>query len=151
MVPSATRGDAAVPAASASSTLWSAAGPAVATTHVPIRLLAAQLRADKIELAIELSNQACADLKLSRCRIGVCGLNPHAGEEGLFGDEESRLIVPAVQAVRDRGLTSVSGPFPAYQAGVRAAAAQGPDALRRYIWRTRMVYNFYYADFAPGV
>jgi len=45
----------------------------------------------------------------------------------------------------------VSGPFPAYQAGVRAAAAQGPDALRRYIWRTRMVYNFYYADFAPGV
>ena len=39
--------------------------------------------------------------------------------------------------------------YPAYQAGVRAAAAQGPEALRRYIWRTRMSYNFYYDDFAP--
>ena len=39
--------------------------------------------------------------------------------------------------------------YPAYQAGVRAAAAQGPEALRRYIWRTRMIYNFYYDDFAP--
>jgi hypothetical protein len=38
---------------------------------------------------------------------------------------------------------------PAYQAGVRAAAAQGPEALRRYLWRTRMIYNFYYWDFAP--
>jgi predicted RNase H-like nuclease len=36
-----------------------------------------------------------------------------------------------------------------YEAGVRAAARQGPDPLRRYIWRTRMVYNFYYGDFAP--
>jgi hypothetical protein len=36
-----------------------------------------------------------------------------------------------------------------YEAGVRAAARQGPDALRQYIWRTRKVYNFYYGDFAP--
>ena len=39
--------------------------------------------------------------------------------------------------------------FPAYQAGVRAAATEGPDALRRYVHRTRMIYNFYYVDFAP--
>jgi hypothetical protein len=39
--------------------------------------------------------------------------------------------------------------YPSYQAGVRAAAAQGPEALRRYLWRTRMIYNFYYDDFAP--
>jgi hypothetical protein len=39
--------------------------------------------------------------------------------------------------------------FPSYQTGVRAAAAQGPEALRRYLWRTRMIYNFYYDDFAP--
>jgi len=38
--------------------------------------------------------------------------------------------------------------YPAYQRGVRQAAAEGPDALRRYIWRTRMIYNFYYNDFA---
>ena len=39
--------------------------------------------------------------------------------------------------------------YPAYQRGVREAAAEGPDALRRYIWRTRMIHNFYYYDFAP--
>lgn len=39
--------------------------------------------------------------------------------------------------------------FPAYQRGVRKAAAEGPEALRRYVWRTRMIYNFYYNDFAP--
>ena len=38
--------------------------------------------------------------------------------------------------------------YPAYQRGVRRAAAEGPEALRRYIWRTRMIYNFYYYDFA---
>jgi len=40
--------------------------------------------------------------------------------------------------------------FPAYQRGVRDAAAQGNEALRRYIWRTRMIYDFYYPDFASG-
>jgi hypothetical protein len=39
--------------------------------------------------------------------------------------------------------------FPAHQRGVRRAAAEGPDALRRYVWRTRMIYNFSYKDFAP--
>jgi hypothetical protein len=39
--------------------------------------------------------------------------------------------------------------YPAYQRGVREAATQGPEALRRYVWRTRMIYNFYYYDFAP--
>jgi uncharacterized protein YbjT (DUF2867 family) len=38
--------------------------------------------------------------------------------------------------------------YPPYQRGVRMAAAEGPEALRRYIWRTRMIYNFYYNDFA---
>ena len=39
--------------------------------------------------------------------------------------------------------------FPAYQRGVRQAAKEGPDALRRYVSRTRMIYNFRYNDFAP--
>jgi 4-hydroxythreonine-4-phosphate dehydrogenase len=85
---------------------------ALATTHVPIKLLAAQLRADKIELAIELANQACNDLKLQRCRIGVCGLNPHAGEGGELGREEIDIIEPVVKAARARGI-NVAGPFAA--------------------------------------
>jgi hypothetical protein len=39
--------------------------------------------------------------------------------------------------------------YPVHDARVRAAAAQGPEALRRYIWRTRMIYNYYYWDYAP--
>ena len=40
--------------------------------------------------------------------------------------------------------------YPAYEAGAVAAAKQGPEALRRYLWRTRMIYNFYYPDFIPA-
>ena len=49
-----------------------------------------------------------------------------------------RLVVPDAAA------------YPAYQRGVRKAADEGSEALRRYIWRTRMIYNFYYPDFASG-
>jgi 4-hydroxythreonine-4-phosphate dehydrogenase len=44
-----------------------------------------------------------------QARIAVCGLNPHAGEHGLFGDEDARAIVPAIQAARERGI-DCSGP-----------------------------------------
>jgi hypothetical protein len=47
------------------------------------------------------------------------------------------------------GPVTVVPSFPAHETRVRAAAAQGPEALRRYIHRTRMIYNFYYWDFAP--
>ena len=49
---------------------------------------------------------------LASPRIAVCGLNPHAGEQGQFGDEESRLVTPAIATLRARGL-HVEGPFPA--------------------------------------
>jgi 4-hydroxythreonine-4-phosphate dehydrogenase len=85
---------------------------ALATTHVPMKLLATQLRADKIDLAIRLTHQACADLNLLRSRIGVCGLNPHAGEGGELGREEIDIIEPVVKAARQNGL-NVAGPFAA--------------------------------------
>jgi 4-hydroxy-L-threonine phosphate dehydrogenase PdxA len=65
-----------------------------------------------VELAIEQAAGACRDLKLPRARIGVCGLNPHAGEGGEFGDEEITTIRPAVEAARARGL-DVFGPVAA--------------------------------------
>jgi 4-hydroxythreonine-4-phosphate dehydrogenase len=85
---------------------------ALATTHVPIKLLGTQLRREKIELAIELAAQACRDLGLPRSRIAVCGLNPHAGEGGQLGDEEITTIKPAVDAMRLAGI-DVAGPFAA--------------------------------------
>ncbi len=85
---------------------------ALATIHVPIREVAARLRKEKIELAIELAAQACRDLGLPRARVAVCGLNPHAGEGGKIGDEEITTIAPAVAAIRQRGC-DVHGPFAA--------------------------------------
>ena len=84
----------------------------LATTHLPLKSVAAQLTCAKVELAIELAAQACRDLHLARARIGVCGLNPHAGEGGHLGDEEQTVIAPAVAAARDQGL-NVDGPVAA--------------------------------------
>ena len=50
------------------------------------------------------------------------------------------VVAPATVVVRT---------YPAYMSGAVAAAAQSPEALRRYLWRTRMIYNFYYPDFIP--
>lgn len=58
----------------------------------------------------------------------------------------SQLQVTAAATV----VTGESRMFPAHEARVRAAATQGPEALRRYIHRTRMIWNFYYPDFALG-
>lgn len=85
---------------------------ALATIHVPIREVAARLKREKIELAIELAAQACRDLGLPRARVAVCGLNPHAGEGGKIGDEEITTIAPAVAAMEARGC-DVHGPFAA--------------------------------------
>ena len=85
---------------------------ALATTHVPLKLVADHLEQGKIEQVIELAAQACHDLGLSRAFVAVCGLNPHAGEGGELGSEEHTIIAPAVQAARARGL-DVVGPLAA--------------------------------------
>jgi len=85
---------------------------ALATTHVPIKLLAAQITRAKVETAIELAALACRDLGLPRARVAVCGLNPHAGEGGELGDEEQTTIGPAVLAMQRRQL-DVVGPMSA--------------------------------------
>jgi 4-hydroxythreonine-4-phosphate dehydrogenase len=85
----------------------------LATTHVALRHVADQLTQAKVELAIELAAQACADLDLPRARVAVCGLNPHAGEGGQLGTEEITVITPAVRTVRHATKIEVSGPFAA--------------------------------------
>jgi 4-hydroxythreonine-4-phosphate dehydrogenase len=85
---------------------------ALATNHVPIKLVSERLTGAKIELAIELAAKACKDLRLPRARVAVCGLNPHAGEGGKMGDEEQTVIGPAVLACQKRKLDAV-GPLSA--------------------------------------
>jgi len=85
---------------------------ALATTHIPIRQVADRLSREKIELAVERAAEACRDLGLSRARVAVCGLNPHAGEGGKIGTEEITIVGPAIKASRERGV-DVSGPHSA--------------------------------------
>ena len=83
---------------------------ALATVHIAIKAVPEKLTAEKITLAIELAAQSCRDLGLSRAKVAVCGLNPHAGEGGEFGDEEITTITPTVQAMQKRGF-DVVGPL----------------------------------------
>ena len=73
------------------------------TTHVALRA-ACSLSTERIVRTIELGHEAMQLLGFDRPRIAVCGLNPHAGEHGLFGDEDARFIVPAVAAGRAEGI-----------------------------------------------
>lgn len=93
----------------------------LATVHIPVNDIRNALTIGKVYDAIDLGHQACLDLGIARPRIAVCGLNPHAGEGGLIGDEEGRLIEPAIEHAQNAGI-EVSGPFPAdtiYNAAVR--------------------------------
>ena len=82
----------------------------LATVHIALRDVPVKLTPEKILLAIERAAGACRDLGLPRARVAVCGLNPHCGEGGEFGDEEPRLIEPAIAAARRNGL-DVVGPL----------------------------------------
>ncbi len=83
---------------------------ALVTIHTSIKSVPRKITSERITLAIELAAQACRDLQLPRARVAVCGLNPHAGEGGEFGDEEIKTIIPTVLAAQKRGL-DVVGPL----------------------------------------
>jgi 4-hydroxythreonine-4-phosphate dehydrogenase len=80
------------------------------TTHIPLRE-ACELDAARILRTIELGHQALLRLGFPEPRIAVCGLNPHAGEHGLFGDDEGRFIAPAIAQAESRGIPC-AGPLP---------------------------------------
>lgn len=81
------------------------------STHVSLRQACDAVKKARVLSVIQLAHEACRRLGIARPRIGVAGLNPHAGDEGLFGDEEIREIIPAIEAARAQGL-DVSGPVP---------------------------------------
>ncbi len=85
---------------------------ALATVHIPLMAIRDKLTIGKVFDPIDLGHQACQRLDGRPPRIAVCGLNPHASENGLFGDEEERLIQPAITMAREQGIDA-EGPFPA--------------------------------------
>jgi 4-hydroxythreonine-4-phosphate dehydrogenase len=86
---------------------------ALATTHLPLRAVSDALSTEGLlQIMHVLSHGLTRYWGLEQPRIGVCGLNPHAGESGHLGDEEVRIISPAIERARAEGL-SVTGPWPA--------------------------------------
>jgi len=107
-----------------------AAGPlrvVLITTHVALRDVPALLTADRIVRAGRVTRQALIDwFGIEAPRLALCALNPHAGEQGLFGDEEARVLEPAARAL------GASGPLPADTVFVRAMRGEFDAVLTPY-------------------
>jgi 4-phospho-D-threonate 3-dehydrogenase / 4-phospho-D-erythronate 3-dehydrogenase len=84
----------------------------LATVHIPMMALWNVLNIGAVFRPIELVHKALVEwFDIPHPRIAVCGVNPHAGENGAFGDEEQRLIKPAILMARDQGINA-TGPYP---------------------------------------
>jgi len=82
------------------------------TTHVALRQVPDLVTKERVLKTLRLAQKTMVGLGRHDARIAVAGLNPHAGEDGLFGDEEKLSILPAIEAARAEGMT-VLGPLPA--------------------------------------
>ena len=88
-------------------------GVAHVTLHMALRDVFEELSTETVLAKCQLAATVMRDgFGLESPRIGVCALNPHAGEDGLFGNEESEIIAPAVEQARDSGIC-IQGPYPA--------------------------------------
>jgi len=101
------------------------------TTHVPLRRVPDLVTHERVLRTIHLAQQTLEGLGRPRGRIAVAGLNPHAGEDGLFGDEEQTAIEPAVMAARAAGL-DVVGPLPADTVFSRARGGEFDIVVAMY-------------------
>jgi 4-hydroxythreonine-4-phosphate dehydrogenase len=81
------------------------------TTHVALRRACDLISKERVLTTIGLARDALVQMGITRPRIAVAGLNPHAGEAGMFGDEEINHIAPAVEAARALGIDA-TGPVP---------------------------------------
>src|SRR5262245_53717374 len=101
---------------------WSDALKVVlATVHVPLASVPSALTREVVDGTIDLTARELPRFGVDRPRLAVAGLNPHAGEGGLLGDEELQVLQPAIEAARARGIT-IDGPFPGDTVFVRAVS-----------------------------
>ena len=81
------------------------------STHVSLMEACLRCKKDRILEVIRIAHQACKDLGIETPKIAVAGLNPHCGENGLFGREEIEEITPAIEAAKEEGIQAI-GPCP---------------------------------------
>jgi len=97
------------------------------TTHVPLRDVPTLLTTDRIVRTGRVTTAALRDwFGIANPRLALCALNPHAGESGLFGDEETRIVAPAAEAL------GAAGPLPADTVFVRALRGEFDAVLAPY-------------------
>lgn len=106
-------------------------GVAHVTLHTSIASVPGLLNTDAIEEKIGLVHQFLRDIGCESPRIAVCALNPHAGEAGLFGDEEQQIIAPAVATQQAAGI-DVTGPLPADTLFCRAVGGEFDGVAAMY-------------------
>ena len=101
------------------------------TTHVSLRQAIEQIRPERILTVLRLTKEGLRQMGIDEPRIAMAGLNPHAGESGLFGDEELKYITPAIKAARCQGMDIV-GPFPPDSVFLRTSEGQFDAAIAMY-------------------
>lgn len=101
------------------------------STHVALRTAIERVRTPRILTVIHLLDEGLRRLGTPAPRLAVAGLNPHAGESGLFGDEDAREIAPAVAAARSQGL-ACEGPLPPDTVFWRAARGDFDGVVAMY-------------------
>jgi 4-hydroxythreonine-4-phosphate dehydrogenase len=104
---------------------------ALLTIHRALRTVPDALTPGEVARVVRLVHRALPSFGASGRRIAVCGLNPHAGEGGLFGTEERDVIRPAVESLRAEGI-DVSGPYPADSLFVRASRGEFDAVVAGY-------------------
>jgi 4-hydroxythreonine-4-phosphate dehydrogenase len=86
---------------------------ALVTGHIPVSQIAEKLKVEKIVSRLRLFNQSLKmDFGIDKPKIAVLGLNPHAGDQGLLGQEDQSIIIPAVEAAQNEGIFAM-GPYAA--------------------------------------
>ena len=86
---------------------------ALLTTHVPLKDVTKLITKNRLEKYIKIISQELKEkFSIENPKINICGLNPHAGENGFIGNEEKNIIIPAIKHMQDEGY-NVSGPFSA--------------------------------------
>jgi 4-hydroxythreonine-4-phosphate dehydrogenase len=111
---------------------WSAELRVVlATVHIPLAKVPEALTIEGLGCVIDLTAAWLPSFGTASPRLGVAGLNPHAGEGGLLGTEDLEVIAPAVEAARERGI-DVTGPWPADTLFVRASRGEFDAVVAMY-------------------
>ncbi len=101
------------------------------TSHVSLRTALDQITPERIDQAITLADQTMRGAGFDAPRIAVAALNPHGGENGLFGREEIEIIAPAVARAAERGIRC-RGPFPSDTVFLKAFAGEYDGVLTMY-------------------